>query len=114
MTDSTRSGGPSALAHGAGLPFRLTGLNSVTSGGVASVSDTFATPRAPDALFELLRRGGDGANLHVRAHAIDATLGQSQRDRGTPAALRLILVSQTLGRAPRWWPAGQRVPHPFA
>jgi hypothetical protein len=61
------------LAHTAGLPFRLTEMNSVTCGGVAGVSDTFATALwAPDALFELLRAGVDGVHIHVRAYAVNA------------------------------------------
>jgi hypothetical protein len=61
------------LAHKAGLPFRLTELNSVTCGGRYGVSNTFATALwAPDALFELARTGVNGVNLHVRADAINA------------------------------------------
>ncbi len=61
------------LAHSSGLPFRLTEMNSVTCGGVAGVSDTFATALwAPDALFELLRAGVDGVHIHVRAYAVNA------------------------------------------
>ena len=62
-----------ALAHAAGLPFRLTEFNSVTCGGLPRVSDTFATALwAPDALFSLWRAGADGANLHIRANTINA------------------------------------------
>ncbi|MGH2914717.1 MAG: glycosyl hydrolase family 79 C-terminal domain-containing protein [Solirubrobacteraceae bacterium] len=66
-------------AQRAGLPFRLTELNSVTCGGRAGVSNTFATALwAPDVLFELLRTGVDGVNVHVRANAINGafTLGR--------------------------------------
>ena len=57
----------------AGLPFRLTEVNSVTCGGVTGVSNTFATALwAPDTLFELLRAGVDGVNVHVRTDAINA------------------------------------------
>jgi hypothetical protein len=60
-------------AHRAGLPFRLTEVNSVTCGGVRGVSDTFATALwAPDTLFELLRAGADGVNVHVKTNAINA------------------------------------------
>lgn len=62
-----------ALAHEAGLPFRLTELNSVTCGGRNGVSNSFATALwAPDALFELVKAGVNGVNLHVRADAINA------------------------------------------
>jgi hypothetical protein len=60
-------------AHDAGLPVRMTELNSVNCGGRAGVSDTFATALwAPDALFALLHAGIDGVNLHVRADTINA------------------------------------------
>jgi hypothetical protein len=62
-----------ATTHRAGLPFRLTELNSVTCGGRPQVSDAFATALwAPDTLFALLRTGVDGVNLHVRANTINA------------------------------------------
>jgi hypothetical protein len=61
------------VAHAAGLPLRLTELNSVTCGGRPGVSDTFATALwAPDALFALLRTGVDSVNVHVRARTINA------------------------------------------
>jgi hypothetical protein len=61
------------MAHEHGERFRLTEMNSVTCGGLKGVSNTFATALwAPDALFELLRVGVDGVNLHVRAGAINA------------------------------------------
>ncbi len=59
-------------AHAAGLPFRLTELNSVTCRGRRGVSDSFATALwAPDALFELLRAGVDGVNVHVNPGAVN-------------------------------------------
>jgi hypothetical protein len=63
------------LAHRAGLPFRLTELNSVTCGGRLGVSDAFATALwAPDALSALLQTGVDGVNVHVRTGAITVDL----------------------------------------
>jgi hypothetical protein len=59
-------------ARRAGLPVRLTEINSVTCGGRRGVSDTFATALwAPDALFELLRAGVASVSVHVRANAIN-------------------------------------------
>jgi hypothetical protein len=87
------------LAHSAGLPFRLTELNSVTCGGRPGVSDTFATALwAPDALFELLRTGVDAVNVHVRADAINAafTIGRSGLG-ARPLLYGLILFTRTLG-----------------
>ncbi len=99
-----RSLGPAvALAHSAGLPIRLTELNSVTCGGRPGVSDTFATALwAPAALFELVRAGVDGANIHVRddtvneAFAIGAA-GLSAR----PLLYGLALFTRALGPGAR-------------
>lgn len=50
-----------ALADRAGYSLRLTEVNSVTCGGVAGVSNAFATALwAPDALFELMRAASEG------------------------------------------------------
>jgi Glycosyl hydrolase family 79 C-terminal beta domain len=87
------------LAHRAGLTFRLTELNSVTCGGEAGVSDTFATALwAPDALFELLHAGVDGVNVHVQPDLINAAFtltGDGLRAR--PLLYGLILFARTLG-----------------
>jgi hypothetical protein len=87
------------VSHDAGLKFRLTELNSVTCGGKAGVSNTFATALwAPDALFTLMRAGVDGVNLHVRAYAINAPFSL---DRGgltaRPLLYGLIMFARTLG-----------------
>jgi hypothetical protein len=75
------------MAHAAGLPFRLTEFNSVTCGGVAGVSDSFATALwAPDAAFELMRTGAHGINLHAREYAVN-----------DPFLYGLILFARTLG-----------------
>lgn len=86
-------------AHRAGLPFRLTELNSVTCGGRPGVSDTFATALwAPDALFELLQAGVDGANVHVRAGAANAAFTLGRRGLGArPLLYGLILFARALG-----------------
>lgn len=60
------------LARRAGLAARLTEFNSVTCGGLKGVSNTFATSLwAPDAIFELLRDGFVGVNLHARHEAVN-------------------------------------------
>jgi hypothetical protein len=95
-----------ALAHGAGLPFRLTELNSVTCGGVPGISNTFATALwAPDALFELARAGVDGVNIHVRAFAINAAFAPV-KDRlvARPLFYGLVLFARTLGPDPQLVP----------
>ncbi len=88
------------LAHRAGLPLRLTELNSVTCGGVPGISNTFATALwAPDALFELLHAGLDGVNVHVREHPIN---GAYAFDTGglvaRPLLYGMILFARTLGQ----------------
>jgi len=87
------------LAHRAGLPFRLTEVNSVTCGGVPGVSDTFATALwAPDALFELLRRGVNGVNVHVRAYAVNAAFALGPGGIAVhPLLYGLVLFARTLG-----------------
>lgn len=61
------------FAHENGMQFRVTELNSVSCGGNAGVADSFATALwAPDALFELIRAGVDGVNVHLRAHSLNA------------------------------------------
>jgi hypothetical protein len=86
-------------AHDAGLPVRLTELNSVNCGGRPGVSNAFATALwAPDALFALLRAGVDGVNLHVRAVAINAAFALSPAGlQARPLLYGLILFARTLG-----------------
>lgn len=63
------------VAHRAGLPLRMTELNSVTCGGRPGVSNAFATALwAPDALFELMRTGVDAVDIHVRADTVNAAM----------------------------------------
>ena len=87
------------VAHDAGLKFRLTEINSVTCGGKAGVSNTFATALwAPDALFTLMRAGVDGVNLHVRAYAINAPFSLNRYGLNTrPLLYGLIMFARTLG-----------------
>lgn len=87
------------VAHDAGLPLRMTELNSVNCGGRPGVSDTFATALwAPDALFALARAGVDGVNIHVRADAVNAPFaitpyGLAPR----PLLYGLVLFTRALG-----------------
>jgi hypothetical protein len=88
-----------ALAHHAGLKFRLTEFNSVTCGGKAGVSDTFATALwAPDALFTAMRAGVDGANLHVRDDTINTpfTINRSGLA-ARPLLYGLLMFTRALG-----------------
>jgi Glycosyl hydrolase family 79 C-terminal beta domain len=91
------------LAERSGLPFRLTELNSVTCGGVPGISDTFATALwAPDALFELMRAGVDGANVHVRAYAVNAAFALKRSGfHARPLMYGLILFTRTVAPGAR-------------
>ena len=86
-------------AHDAGLPLRLTELNSVNCGGRPGVSDAFATALwAPDALFALLRAGVDGVNLHVRADSVNAPFALGAAGlQARPLLYGLILFARALG-----------------
>jgi len=92
-----------AVAHRAGLPFRLTEVNSVTCGGVPGVSNAFATALwAPDALFELLRGGVDGVNLHVHTGSSNAAFAFDRRGLvARPLLYGLIMFRRALGTDPR-------------
>jgi hypothetical protein len=94
------------LAHRAGLIYRVTELNSVTCGGLPGVSNSFATALwAPQVLFELLRAGVDGANLHVRPDKINAPFAlRGDRVTARPLLYGLILFERTLGAAARLVP----------
>lgn len=90
-------------AHRAGLRFRLTELNSVTCAGVRGVSDTFATALwAPDTLFELLRAGVDGVNVHLHTRAINAAFAFNRSGLvARPLLYGLELFRRALGAEPR-------------
>lgn len=87
------------IAHRAGFPLRLTELNSVTCGGLRGVSNTFATALwAPDALFELLRIGVNGVNVHVRGDTVNGAWGLGQHGLvPRPLLYGLILFTNMLG-----------------
>ncbi len=87
------------LAGSAGLPFRLTEINSITCGGLAGVSDTFATALwAPDAIFEVMRAGAHGANLHERETAINDPFAFDESGLVVhPLLYGLILYARTMG-----------------
>lgn len=87
------------LAHRAGLPLRVTELGSVTCGGRPGVSNTFATALwAPDTLFELLRAGVSGVNVHVRENAINAAFLMSRHGlRARPLLYGIALFARSLG-----------------
>ena len=98
------------LAHAAGLGFRLTEINSVTCGGVQGVSNTFATALwAPDALFELMRAGIEGVNLHARVQSVNRPFSFTRQGLQTrPLLYGLILFSRMMGPGARLVPVNVR------
>ncbi len=99
-----------ALSHKAGFSLRLTEINSVTCGGVKGVSNTFSTALwAPDALFELMRAGVEGVNLHARVQSInDPFFFTSQGLQTHPLLYGLILFKRMLGAHARLVPVRLR------
>ena len=100
------------LADRAGLALRVTELNSVTCGGRPGVSDSFASALwAPDALFELLRAGVDGVNIHVRAEAVNGAFALSNHGLlARPELYGLTLFTRTLGPGARLVQTQQQAP----
>jgi hypothetical protein len=90
----------------AGLPLWLTEINSVTCGGTAGVSNTFATALwAPDALFELVRAGVESASVHVRADAINMAFSLTPKGLvAHPLFYGMVLFSRMLGPGARLIP----------
>lgn len=102
-----------------GLAFRLRGdvlfahrrhrqlwvseLNSVSCAGNRGVSDSFASALwAPDALFELIRAGVDGVNLHLRPQLPNAPfLLRHGSIRPQPELYGLATFAQMLGPGAR-------------
>jgi len=99
-----------ALAPKAGFSLRLTEINSVTCGGVKGVSNTFATALwAPDALFELMRAGVEGVNLHARVQSINDPFYFTRQGLQThPLLYGLILFTRMLGAHARLVPVRLR------
>jgi hypothetical protein len=99
-----------AVAHRAGLSLRLTEINSVTCGGLEGVSNTFATALwAPDALFELMRAGVEGVNLHARVTSINRPFSINQQGIQTrPLLYGLSLFNRMRGPGARLVPVQLR------
>ena len=78
------------------------------------MSDTFATALwAPDALFELLRAGVGGVNVHVRPYPINAAFAVTPRGlRARPLLYGLILFARTLGPGAQLLDARLTANHP--
>lgn len=100
------------IADRAGVPLRLTELNSVSCGGRPGVSDAFVTGLwAPDALFELLHAGIAGVNVHVRDDAVNGAFAITSRGVvARPLLYGLILFARTLGADARVLPLRVTLP----
>jgi hypothetical protein len=87
------------LARRAGLPLRMTELNSVTCEGRRGVSNTFAAALwAPDALFSLWKAGLAGVNIHVRQRAANAAFWMTRTGlRARPLLYGLALFARAAG-----------------
>jgi hypothetical protein len=98
------------VAHKAGLSLRLTEINSVTCGGLEGVSDTFATALwAPDALFEVMKAGVEGVNLHARVTSINRPFSFDQQGLETrPLLYGMILFNRMMGPGARLVPVRVR------
>ncbi len=86
------------LASRAQLGLRVTELNSVSCGGRSGVSDAVASALwAPDAMFELLRAGVAGVNIHIRAEAVNGAFALSSRGLvARPLLYGMILFTRTV------------------
>ncbi len=62
-----------AIAHGQGLPFVVSEMNSASCSGPPGVTDSFASALwAPDALFEMIRAGVHAVDWHLRPYRLNS------------------------------------------
>ena len=111
-----------ALAHAHGDAFRIDEMNSVACSGKRGLSDTFASALwVVDALFEMVRAGVDGVNVHTfpgAAYQLFAFKRQAGRwsalvepeyyglllfARAAPPTSRLLEVKSTTPRSVKTW-----------
>ena len=87
------------VAQDAGVPLRLTELNSVTCGGRLGVSNTFATALwAPDTLFSMWNVGVSGVNLHIQPGDANAPFSVSSAGLvAHPLLYGMIMFARALG-----------------
>jgi hypothetical protein len=99
-----------AVARSSRIPFRLTETNSVSCGGVAGISDTFASALwATDYLVRTMAAGADGINFHGSLSRCDgysplcapsAGLLEAGRLRVRPEWYALLLATRLVGDRP--------------
>ena len=71
-----------SIAQAGGLPFRLDETNSVSCGGTAGISDTFASALGPGFLPQVMSLGAAGVNLHGNVSAAAAIRRSARRAGG--------------------------------
>lgn len=97
-----------AVAHRAGLPFRLDELNSVSCRGEPGVSDTFASSMwILDTLFNLAAAGVDGVNVHTLPQAPYEPFTFSRSGGSWTASVRPVYYGMLMFA--RAFPAGARL-----
>lgn len=99
-----------ALSQGAGLPFRLDETNSVSCGGVADISNTFASALwAAGFLPKLMGSGAVGVNMHgnvanCKGYSPICALGPLELSTGElvaqPEWYALLMVRELVGMRP--------------
>ncbi len=111
-----------AIAHADHHPLRIDEMNSISCGGEAGVSDTFASALwSLDALFAMARVGVGGVNIHTLPNAVNELFTFQQVNgqwRGSvhpdyygllmfaqaaPAGSRLLKIASTAGATLRTW-----------
>ena len=97
-----------AIGRRAGVPVRVTEMNTATCGGLPGISDTFASALwAPGALFAMARAGVAGVDLHAwrgasySPFAFAATPGGAARARARPLLYGLLLFADAAGHGSR-------------
>lgn len=113
---ATSLAGAVAAAHARGIPLRADELNSVSCGGARGVSDTFASALwGLDTLFNMVRVGVDGVNIHTFHKAIYAPFAVSAHAGRWSARVRplyygLLMFTEAAPPGSRLLPTTYRAP----
>ncbi len=111
-----------ATAHAHGDPLRVGEMGAISCGGMAGVSNSFASALwALNALFAMARVNVDGVNLQTPAYALNKLFGASEVNghwqaqvspvyygammfaQAAPAGSRLLAISGTAGASVQAW-----------
>ena len=110
------------ISHARGIPLRIDEMNSISCGGQPGLSNSYATALwALDALYEMVRVGVDGVNIHSSQTTINTLFRFTHSSAGwtgsvsplyyglmmfaqaAPARARLLAVSGPIPSAARVW-----------